>query len=135
MKKLLPVLAFLLVCTALYLLLRQSHDPGMRGKKPDLSVEAPTLFADFVADESAANEKYLNKVLVVTGTVQGFVSKNSGPPTLRLETNSTLGSIECDFDQQTEHRRQEFPIGEPIKLKCICMDFYRDLKLVNCVEL
>ena len=135
MKKILPLIGILLVAAALFFISRHAPEKSRMENAPvDVSISAPALFAEFMEDESAANEKYLNKVVVVSGTVQNAITnKSGGMPTLHFETKNPAGKVICVFDPQTEHARPEFHPGEQLSLKCTCMDFYRDVKLVDCV--
>lgn len=135
MKKYLPYLLFLLVCTVIYLFLKKPGERSMRRTPADATVEAPTLFNEFYNDEAAANENYLNKVVKLTGKVKTSSKDKDGLPELELESGSPLGTIRCAFDPRSDHRRRPFEQGEAVQLKCICTDFYRDVKLVRCVEM
>lgn len=134
MKKILVVFSILLIGAALFLLLKNTAEKStVENATPDVSVDASALFAEFSSDESAANEKYLNKVVVVSGTVAKTVgSENGAMPTLRLESGREEGAVLCIFDRQLEHQRKEFHTGENVTLQCLCMDYYRDVKLVGC---
>lgn len=136
MKRYLPlVLLILLVGVAVFLLMNAPEEKGMHGVKPDISVEAPTLFAEFYNDEAAANEKYLNMVVVVTGTISKVSKNGNGLTVLHLESNTNTGSVKCILDPDSEHNRHEFHRGELVQLKGICSDFYQDVKLTSCVEI
>ena len=136
MKKYLPIVIIILLGAAVFYIYKQAPEStGIKRAKVDVEIEAPTLFAEFMADESAANEKYLNKVVAITGMVADVTTnRNTGMPILRLETNRSSGFVDCELDAETEHRRPEFHPGERIALKCVCMDFYEHVKLVDCVE-
>lgn len=136
MKKYLPLLLFVAaIAVVIFFLLRSPEGPGIRHMQPDLTVEAPTLFAAFANDEAEANETYLNKVVVVSGTVSEVTTSSNGQTTIHLESNNQLGKVLCTLDSSLKHNRQEFHRGEKLRLKGVCSDYYRDVTVTSCVEL
>lgn len=135
MKKYLPVLAFILVLLAIYFLFfPKQRTSDMHQATADLSISAIELYADFRQDESAANEKYLNKTVVVQGEVIAISKGRNNMPQLKLFSNGTSFGVQCLLDKESQHQRLEFHEGEMVTMKCICMDYYNDVELTNCVE-
>ena len=135
MKKSLPLLALLLIAVATYFLFFGDSPPSdMRHTKSDLSLTAIELYADFREDEAAANEKFLNKTLVVHGEVIDVKTGKNGMPRLKLFSKGTSFGVQCLMDKESKQARMEYHLGEIVKLKCICMDYYNDVELTNCVE-
>ena len=142
MKKLLPpLLGILLIGAVFYFLLKGNQQKGMHATTSDMTISAVELFADFQQDESAANQKYLNKTVEIKGEISDIKKGRNGMPKLTLAANPayrtgrhpTFGIL-CTFDAQSKHPRQEFHLGEEVVLKCICMDYYNNVELTNCVE-
>lgn len=106
----------------------------MHSATADLSISAIELYADFRQDESAANEKYLNKTVVVQGEVIAISKGKNGMPRLKLFSKGTSFGVQCLLDKESPHQRLEFHEGEMVTMKCICMDYYNDVELTNCVE-
>lgn len=135
MKKLLPpLIGILLIGAAFYFLLKGNQKEGMQAAVPDITISAAELFADFYEDESAANQKYLNKTIEVKGEITDIKKGRNGMPKLMLAAKHPTFGVLCTFDAQSEHPRQEFHPGEEVVLKCICMDYYNNVELTNCVE-
>ena len=105
----------------------------MHRAKPDISISAIELYADFRQDEAAANEKFLNKTVVVQGEVEDVGKGRNGMPKIKLASNDSQYGVVCSLDPESSHRRREFHLGEMITLKCICMDYYTDVEMTNCV--
>ena len=108
--------------------------PDMNAAKADLAISAIELYADFREDESAANEKFLNKTVVVQGEIMDVSEGKNGMPRLKLFSKGTSFGVQCLMDKESQHKRLEFHLGEMVVLKCICMDYYNDVELTNCVE-
>ena len=98
----------------------------------DFTVSALDLFTEFESDENLSNEKYLDKVVGVSGTVQE-VKEEDGVTSVTLNSGGMFGVI-CQLDQLTEHKRTTFAIGENVSFKGICTGLLMDVVLVRCVE-
>lgn len=135
MKKVLPIILIGLTCAAIYLLFfanEKKHD--MRHVSEDLTISAVELYADFREDESAANQKFLNKTVIVQGEIIEVNKDKNGMPRIKLFSKGTSFGVQCSLDKESRHKRQEFHKGEMVKFKCICMEYYNDVALTNCVE-
>lgn len=135
MKKVLlflvPVL--LIGLTAAYLMYNKPHQ-NMERTEADLAISAMDLFSEFEADEAKANEKYLEKVVLVEGEVSDISTNEDGRVSLTLKSGSDLFGVICEMDDLTDHKRTEFSVGETVALKGICTGMLMDVVLVRCVE-
>lgn len=135
MKKLLPYLVFVVAVFLIYhFLFSNTRSEGMHQATPDLSISAPELYAEFRQDESAANERFLNKTITIQGEIMEITKGKNGMPKLKLFSKGTTFGVQCTLDAESKHRRQEFHLGEVVSFKCICSDYYNDVELTNCVE-
>lgn len=134
MKKALLAIGLLLI-VALgvgYFIYNKPHE-NMHRKAPDYSMSATELFQEFEADEAAANEKYLDKVVEVRGEVQDISTDEQGITTVTLSTEGMFGII-CKLDELTDHSRTDFEVSEQVTFKGICTGMLMDVVLVRCVE-
>lgn len=105
---------------------------NMQRATADITLSAPELMAAFNADENAANAKYLDKVVAVTGKV--IDAATSGEATVvSLEAADDFGAISCELDRFSKQNRTTFTLGEQITLKGICSGKTIDVVLVQCV--
>src|SRR5215510_13935691 len=65
--------------------------------KPDVSIAAMDLVKEYEKDDSAANKRYLGKVIEVTGVVKEMPRDNSGYYTIVLG-DSSQSSVRCSLD-------------------------------------
>jgi len=109
-----------------------SYNKGPRdlsAEKADVSMSANALLTAFQSDETAANGLYLDKVVVVTGTISAI--EKAEVSTITLETGDLMSAIVCelahpsDIDGRTE--------GEEVKIKGQCTGFLSDVILVKCI--
>lgn len=105
---------------------------NMQRASADLTISAPDLMTAFNEDETAANAKYLDKVIAVKGKVLE-TNTNGEVTTVSLLTNDDFGAISCELDQMSKQSRTAFAAGEEITLKGICAGKTIDVVLVRCV--
>lgn len=106
----------------------------MGSASADFKMAATELFEQFDADETAANAKYLDKVIEVEGSVLS-VSEEEESITITLEAGGMLGGVICQLDPLTKHEKTSFAEGEKLKIKGICTGMLMDVVLVRCVIL
>lgn len=128
----LPVL--LLGLAAAYYVYNKPHQ-NIENAHADLQVSASELFAEFEADETQANQKYLEKIVQVEGEIKDISTNDHGQVSLTLKSNSDMFGVICEMDDLTEHKRTEFSVGETVSLKGICTGMLMDVVLVRCVEI
>lgn len=118
------------VATAIYLW-NKPHK-NMQRATTDITITAPDLMAAFSNDETAANAKYLDKVIAVSGKVIEATT-NGEATVISLDAADDLGAISCELDRFSKQNRVTFSPGEQITLKGICSGKTIDVVLVQCV--
>ena len=108
---------------------------NMQSATADLIIPAIELFTAFEQDENAANEKYLDKVVQVSGTVQEVKKDEDGNLGITLDGGSMMFGVICKLDALSEHKRTEFKEGEKVTFKGICTGILMDVVLERCVEI
>jgi hypothetical protein len=61
-------------------------------------VEAVQFFNAFTTDEAAADARFKNKVVEVSGTVRSVETDQYGKTNVTFETGDPLGGVVCEFD-------------------------------------
>jgi hypothetical protein len=115
-----------------YYLWNKPHQ-NMQTAKADMAIEAAVLFGEFGADEAAANAKYLDKTIAVSGKVKEAAKLDDGTVKVSLDTGSEFG-VFCELDPLSKHSRTDFAVGETVTFKGICTGFNFDVQLTRCVE-
>jgi hypothetical protein len=134
MKRILiAVVALMLIGAGIGFYLYNMPHQNIERARAAFDISAPDLFKDFESDEQAANEKYLDEIVQVTGTVQGVETKDDGLVSVTLQGDGMFGVV-CELDQMAEHDRLEFNAGEQVTLKGKCTGKLMDVVLVRCVE-
>lgn len=95
------------------------------------SLTADELFTAFEQDENAANAKYLNKIVEVTGIVSAFTTEN-GEQVVTLETSSGMFGVICRLEMNKEPVKMPEK-GAVVKVKGLCTGMLMDVVLVQTV--
>ncbi len=99
--------------------------------KADFSVEAIDLFTQYASDETAANPKYLDKIITVCGTVSDVTSEG-GIVKVQLVGGSEMGGVSCEMEAGSQFAPAT---GSRICLKGICTGYLMDVVLNRCSEM
>ncbi len=102
----------------------------IKGEAASLQVEAAKLFDDFVTDEPAANQKYLDNVIEVSGTVASTDTDENGNPMIVLKTNDDFFGVNCYFDRSVDVSAVKE--GDQITVKGQCTGYTMDVNLIKC---
>ena len=93
-----------------------------------IKVDAVTLAASYSKNKTAADSKFLDKELEVTGTVKAFYKLVDIRNVLELNTGESKISLFCFFvNEIDENKAAMFREGDTVKLigKCIGLDKYK----------
>ncbi|MGY6561519.1 MAG: OB-fold protein [Luteibaculaceae bacterium] len=130
-KKIILLVLVIAVMGVIYGLLEYSrtHKPTAFAKT-DFSLTAQALFTEFTDDEQAANAKYLDKVLEVTGEIL-TVDNSIDPPQLILNSNDPMFGVICVFDGKDE-LQAGLDYGKTVVVKGVCAGLAMDVVLNRC---
>lgn len=88
--------------------------------KEDFTITADSFYKEYSMNETAANEKYLNKVIEVKGSVADLELENADEPTVALSTATEDMTISCGFKKELLKDVNKLKIGDKIKIKGKC---------------
>lgn len=95
-----------------------------------LSVTATQLCTDFSADEAAANQKYLNKALEVTGTVSEVTKNQDGIPVVIVQGDDPSMNVQCSMREKDASPE----VGKTVTVKGFCSgNTMFDVLLTDCI--
>jgi hypothetical protein len=135
MKKKWILILILLISMAGYFAWQAYQKPlaTLHHVNPDIEITAEQLFADYAAGEDAANQKYLGKIIKVTGHVLDINNNDSGYSTVYLDTGDMMGSISCQLEKGEEKKAETLITGQELSLKGKCTGFAMDVVLTQCI--
>ena len=103
--------------------------------EPDYVLEAKALFLAFEFDEAAANAKYLDKVIEVSGAVREVTEDEAGRLSITLDTGNDFFGVVCELQADVPWTRADFRAGQPVVFKGLCTGIAMDVVLVRCVRI
>ena len=101
-----------------------------------LSVTAADLHATFIADETAANARFVGtkeQAIRVTGVIRLIEPVTADLVNVLLETNDAMAGVVCEFN--AKDLPKAWNVGDAVALKGICTgvnDLIPDVILVRC---
>lgn len=101
---------------------------SLENKKADVEVTAAQLITDYEADETTANEKYLGKVVQVSGTV-AEVAEADGKKKINLDTGNPMSMIICELEDGADAGSVQ--AGSTVSMKGLCSGYLSDVILVQ----
>ncbi len=131
-KLIIGSLLLLLVLAGVMLYMNYDFRAGIAKEEPDYVIDARTLFAEYDADEDAANQKYLGKTIEVSGDIN-HIDKTNDPVTISLEAGGVMGNLVCELSKTVEVDVTGIEEGEKITIKGSCSGKLLDVILVNCI--
>ncbi len=103
---------------------------SIRNLKPQVELDADELLEAFESDETAANAKYLDKVLLVHGTIDK-IEETDGRVNIFLKTQNPLSSITCELEKTD--LLANYKSGDPISVKGLCSGYLMDVVLIKSI--
>lgn len=101
-----------------------------RGVKPDYTVTASEIQKQFENDEKTASEKYINKIVEVSGIVASVSETGSNQSNIALKTDNDMSSVICSVKTDPTAGIKE---GNKITIRGSCSGYLMDVLLNNCV--
>lgn len=88
-------------------------------------ITAAQLVTEFQENESAANVKYLNKPIEVSGTVSNVAQNQEGITTVLLSSNDAMTGVFCTLKENNPNIKT----GTQVVIKGICNGMLSDVRL------
>ena len=125
------IVVFAIAGYALYLF--NKKPPDVRNLPAEYNTTAVALLEDFNKDEPAANKKYLDKVIVVSGKLSEVkIDSSTGQATAILDTGDPMAAITCSFYDEEAGSLKNLKAGEEIVVKGKCTGKLMDVILDKC---
>jgi tRNA_anti-like len=111
-----------------------------------VEIEAAQLVDEYLADASAANEKYLDaegesKVIIVKGTIKSIDTDQNNQIVAVLKSNNDELGVSCTFTAESNENAASLKVGDVIKVKGVVrsgaefdedLDLYEDAIIEKC---
>jgi hypothetical protein len=104
---------------------------NVKAEQAVASLTATSLYNDFLNNESLANQKWLGKVIEITGTISSI---NEAGKYVSVNLFVTAeGGVNCSVLKKDLPPDNKFNKGDLITIKGRCTGFLMDVNLVDCV--
>ena len=126
------MIIFLVILGAIviYLWTFRKSDLSVSSKKADVEIRSGELIQSFEKNEKLANEAYLNKIIILAGTVDN-ISEDNLTVTVYLKDKDAVSGIICSFNKSVLDI-SKISKGSEIKVKGICSGYLLDVVLNKC---
>ena len=101
------------------------------GETADFTIEADSLYSQYQSNEHAADQKYLGKVIEVSGKLSD-IQHNGKAEVWILSPQGTGGGINCQLFAGIKSD-PEPKSGDIVTVKGRCTGYLMDVNLVDCV--
>lgn len=129
-RNLLILLAVVIAIGAWYGWSEYNREPeGAADVEAQERIDATGFFQAFTTDEAAAEARFKNKVVQVTGTVRSVETDQYGKTNVTFETGDPLGGIVCEFDSGTVVQCRP---STPATIKGFYQGYNLDILLQRC---
>ncbi len=101
----------------------------VKTKSVDVTISAGDIYADYMADEAAANEKYLGKVIAIDGLIdEKYQDENDAPIVILMnEAGDIVALVTLESSQLSKW--ETYNEGDPIKIKAMCNGMLMEVAL------
>lgn len=113
-----PVIVFASFKLAEKYVMKETHKETANVKE-DYTIKAAELIKEFIANDSASNKKYLEKMLVVNGNASAVEILADSTSTIKFEDSTGSYAI-FSLDKTELNRVQHIKSGDAVSLKGVC---------------
>lgn len=105
---------------------------GVVEMKSDFILSSDSIYVAFSEDESAANKKYIGKIVEVNGSIHS-IEKDNANVSVMLSTNQGMGFVVCRLDS-AEALTFKGTEGQRLNVKGECVGYMMpDVNISRCV--
>ena len=102
-----------------------------RSVKATFELSADQLIKEFSDDEAAANKKYVDQVIIVSGNV-GDIKFNETEASVSLQSPDPMSGVTCSFYSNEIKTVKNLIAGASVKIKGKCTGKLSDVVLNTC---
>ena len=131
-RNLLGLAAIILACFGYGFYMYKKKPADIRKEPALYQLSAASLVAEFNKDESAANSKYLDKVIAVKGKIADIKTDSAGQATVFLDSGDLMAAVTCSFYQDETPAAKALRQGNEVTIKGKCTGKLMDVVLNKC---
>jgi hypothetical protein len=116
------------ILAALYMYNLKPKD--LQKEKPHFVITAAEFQKAFEENEKASSEKYINKIIEISGEIITIEAATNSSWNITLQTASDFSKVLCTFPAIRDS--SVFVAGKQVTLRGVCSGFLSDVLLNNC---
>jgi hypothetical protein len=125
-------IGIVLICLAAWGIYKVYKPHGnVESEQAVATLTATNLYNEFLKGESAANQKWVGKVIEITGIISS-VSEAGNYVSVNLAATSE-GGVNCSVLKKDLPSGIQFNKGDSVTVKGKCTGFLMDVNLVDCI--
>ena len=133
LKKTLLITLLVIVATSIFIYSKyEEPHTDITETVPDISLDSKLIIDEFISDENKANEKYLDQIIQLEGTIKE-ISSIRGKTVISLGKGDVFGNVNCHMISEESDKQQNLKIGQTVTIKGICTGYLLNVILVRCV--
>ena len=94
--------------------------------KAHFEIQAVDLTKEFEENEKSANEKFLDKIIAVSGTIRDMIKDDKGFYSVVLGAENSMSSVRCSMNAVPDDDTAALAKGNVIVIKGSCTGFNAD---------
>ncbi len=100
--------------------------------RTDATVTSAELLSAYEKDEAVANQKFLGKTIVVSGTVGAIDESADTLTTIILGASEELHHVSCQLEEGSRLAAKKYKVNDTVRLKGICTGYLLDVEMNRC---
>ncbi|MBL7832143.1 MAG: hypothetical protein JNK41_14035 [Saprospiraceae bacterium] len=100
---------------------------NLESKQADLTTNVQNFVAEYQKDEAAANTKYLDKVVEVTGKVAEVRKDEKGAVKLSFVSDDPMSTVIAEMDQSDVEKALKLQANSEVTIKGVCTGSLGDI--------
>ena len=125
--RLIAIVLFLIVCVGIFAYREYNRkNVNLSETKAAFQLTDKQLIEEFTKDQNASNQKYLGKILELTGNIKKIDTDANGYHTIILGTPENMNSVRCSIDSSFNKEARNLSEGSSVVIKGICTGYNAD---------
>ncbi|MFL9482035.1 OB-fold protein [Chitinophagaceae bacterium LWZ2-11] len=112
-----------------FIFYKPSHFKRDVADEKGIQVTASAIVQDYMSNETAANAKYNNKAVEVSGDVVEVKKNEDGKSTVTLRSGDSFSNVYCTLKEAAP----VLSTGDKITVKGICTGFLSDVVIIDAI--
>jgi hypothetical protein len=105
-------------------------ETSVASEKASTEITASDMISQFETNEQKANESYLGKVVIVSGTIEK-IDDDSAAISITLKSPENISGVICSFSKSAVSR-DDLVEGNQVRVKGKCDGYLLDVVLTKC---